>query len=205
APAGIVGALLVLAAAIAGVQNAIVHAGWAPAPSWLGTLADAVDGARPQPWWGVVGAAAAACGVWLLVLAVKPRRRTAIAVSARAVSTPAGTHAHPATGGNDSGRDSDSVAADVAADVGDEDAATTVWLRPVDAARLAGDIARAVPAVTGAAATATRKKITVTARTVDTDTAAVRTQITDALTDRLAPIAGQVRIDAAVHTDKVHR
>ncbi|WP_345603144.1 DUF6286 domain-containing protein [Tomitella cavernea] len=78
-------------------------------------------------------------------------------------------------------------------------------MRPVDAARLVGDIARAVPAVTGAAATATRKKITVTARTVDTDTAAVRTQITDALTDRLAPIAGQVRIDAAVHTDKVHR
>ncbi|WP_182358582.1 DUF6286 domain-containing protein [Tomitella gaofuii] len=80
-----------------------------------------------------------------------------------------------------------------------------MWLRPVDAARLAGDIARAVPAVTGAAATATRKKITVTARTVDADTAAVRTQITDALTDRLAPIAGQVRIDAAVHPDKVHR
>lgn len=74
----IVVALLALCTAVLAVQNAITHAGWVGAPSWAGKLASTVDGLTAQWWMLVPGAAAVVVGLWLLFLAVKPRRRTSV-------------------------------------------------------------------------------------------------------------------------------
>ena len=75
---GIILALLALGAAVLAVQNAITHAGWVGAPSWAGTIASTVDGFSAQWWMIIPGAIAVLVGLWLLVLAVKPRRRTSV-------------------------------------------------------------------------------------------------------------------------------
>ncbi len=75
---GVVLALLVLGAAVLAVQNAITHAGWVGAPSWAGTIASTFDGLSAEWWMAVPGAVAVLLGLGLLVLAVKPRRRTSV-------------------------------------------------------------------------------------------------------------------------------
>ena len=75
---GIVVSLLALGAAVLAVQNAVVHAGWVGAPSWVGEIASTVDGLTAEWWLIIPGAVAALVGLWLLVLAFKPRRRTSV-------------------------------------------------------------------------------------------------------------------------------
>lgn len=75
---GVVLALLALGGAVLAVQNAITHAGWVEAPSWIGTAASTIDGMSAEWWMIAPGAVAVLVGLWLLVLAVKPRRRTSV-------------------------------------------------------------------------------------------------------------------------------
>lgn len=164
--------LLLLAAVVLVVQNAVVHAGWVPEPSWAGTLASRVNGARPQWWWNIVGAVAALAGIALVVGALKPRRRTSIRVP----------HHDDTAGGVLT--------------------STSMWIRPVDVARFAGDAAAAADSVTHVTTKATRKKLVVTAATVDQDVDAARDRITEAVTARLAPVADELKIRVRVRTNR---
>lgn len=88
APAGAsyVGAALAVVLIVLGglgVREALVAEGWIGGQRWLAGVVDAVDGAAPASWMTVTGVAMAVLGAVLVLLAVKPRRRRAVAVESR--------------------------------------------------------------------------------------------------------------------------
>ncbi|TRW86350.1 hypothetical protein FK535_07795 [Mycolicibacterium sp. 018/SC-01/001] len=76
-------AILLAALGVVAVRDAIVGLGWASGSTWLPAVADAVDGFEAADWLTVAGVAAVLVGLALIVLALKPRRRTAVAVTAQ--------------------------------------------------------------------------------------------------------------------------
>ncbi|CDO05405.1 hypothetical protein C1S82_13210 [Mycolicibacterium cosmeticum] len=81
---GVVLAVVLLAAGVLAVREAGVTLGWITGTSWIGTALTAVDGLRSQWWMVPAGAVALAAGAWLVFSALRPRRKTAIAVDASA-------------------------------------------------------------------------------------------------------------------------
>ncbi|GAS95804.1 uncharacterized protein RMCC_2770 [Mycolicibacterium canariasense] len=81
---GVVLALVVLAAGVLAVREAGVTLGWITGTSWIGAAVTAVDGLHSQWWMVPAGAVALAAGAWLVFSALRPRRKTAIAVDASA-------------------------------------------------------------------------------------------------------------------------
>ncbi|MDQ2722185.1 MAG: alkaline shock response membrane anchor protein AmaP [Actinomycetota bacterium] len=154
ATVGVLLALGLLGAGVVGVRDGAVGAGWLHGAYWTRTAAQHVDGLSPQVWMIPVGVVLALVGVWWLLAALKPRRRTALAVQAGAA----------------------------------------VWIRPRDLAHLAATTADQVPGVTHASTSAKRRKVSVTVDTTSNDTAAVRTEVTEAVTNRLAALASAPRV-----------
>lgn len=73
---GILIALLLIGAGVVGIHDWLAGLGWISGPAWLPPALEAVDGARTAPWMLVVAVVLALVGLWLVVLALKPRRRT---------------------------------------------------------------------------------------------------------------------------------
>ncbi len=76
-------AILLAALGVVAVRDAVVGLGWASGATWLPAAADAIDGFEPVDWLTIAGVAVVLIGLLLIVLALKPRRRTAVAVSAQ--------------------------------------------------------------------------------------------------------------------------
>lgn len=79
---GIVLALLVVALGVVGLHDALVAANAVRGGSWSAAAVSAVDGTRRALWLVPVGALAVLVGLWLLLTALRPRPRTAIALRA---------------------------------------------------------------------------------------------------------------------------
>lgn len=84
--AGIVGAILslgLIAAGVVGVRDAVVAAGWIDGQMWTKTAAEWIDGLTFENWMIPVGIGLVLLGLWWLIAALKPRRKTAIPVKAQ--------------------------------------------------------------------------------------------------------------------------
>lgn len=84
--AGYVGsliALLILAAGAVALRDAAVHFGWLQGTAWTDTAVSGLDGLTYQPWMLPAGVVAILIGLWWVSAALRPRRRTALAVPAK--------------------------------------------------------------------------------------------------------------------------
>lgn len=75
-------ALLLLVAGVVALRDAGVVLGWVAGTPWVGTAITALDGLGSQWWMVPAGAGALIMGAWLVVLALRPRRKTVVAVDA---------------------------------------------------------------------------------------------------------------------------
>ncbi|MUL63008.1 hypothetical protein BOO86_00915 [Mycobacterium sp. CBMA 234] len=75
-------ALVVLIGGVVALREAGVVLGWLAGTPWIGTAATALNGLRSQWWMAPAGAGALVLGVWLVVVALRPRRKTVVAVDA---------------------------------------------------------------------------------------------------------------------------
>jgi len=81
--AATVGVLLLLGAGVVGVRDGAVGAGWLHGAYWTRSVAQHIDGLTAQVWMIPVGVVLALVGLWWVLAALKPRRRTALALQAR--------------------------------------------------------------------------------------------------------------------------
>lgn len=84
--AGYVGtliALLLLAAGVVAVRDATVFAGWLDGRPWTSTFIDWLDGLTVRWYTTPLGVLAIVIGLWWVYAALRPRRRTAVAVAAQ--------------------------------------------------------------------------------------------------------------------------
>ncbi|MFB9661156.1 DUF6286 domain-containing protein [Glycomyces mayteni] len=72
----VLGALLLLAFAALLAQHAAAARGWTSASSWLGEALAALDDREPSTWVLAGGVAAVLLGLWFLVAAFLPARRS---------------------------------------------------------------------------------------------------------------------------------
>ena len=79
---GVVLALLVVALGVVGLHDALVAADAVDGSSWSAAAVSAVDGTRRGLWLVPAGVLAVLVGLWLLLTALRPRPRTAIALRA---------------------------------------------------------------------------------------------------------------------------
>lgn len=75
-------ALIVLAVGVVALRDAGVELGFVAGTPWIATAATGLNGLRSQWWMVPVGAGVVAIGVWLVVMALLPRRKTVVAVDA---------------------------------------------------------------------------------------------------------------------------
>lgn len=80
---GLLWALLLMGLGVLGVQAALVYTGALTGTSWLTWALQRLDGLAPAAWMLPAGVAAALVGLWLLVGALRPRPRTAVALAAQ--------------------------------------------------------------------------------------------------------------------------
>ncbi|SDD47863.1 DUF6286 domain-containing protein [Glycomyces harbinensis] len=80
---GVVGALLLAGFAVFAGQHAAAARGWIDGPSWLLETVAALEDREPSIWVSVGGIAAALLGVWFLIAAFTPGRRTHLPVEGR--------------------------------------------------------------------------------------------------------------------------
>ena len=76
-------ALLILAVGVVALRDAAVHFGWLRGTAWTDTAVSGLDGLTYQPWMLPAGIVAILIGLWWVSAALRPRRRTALAVPAR--------------------------------------------------------------------------------------------------------------------------
>lgn len=79
---GAVLALVLVAVGVAGIRDALVAIGAVEGEPWIDSVVDTVDGWQPQFWLGPAGIALVLLGVWLILVALRPRSRTGVAVRA---------------------------------------------------------------------------------------------------------------------------
>ena len=80
---GLVFAVLVIALGVAGVHDALVAAGTAAGTPWIDAALKPFNNLMPNVWLVPVGVGLVLLGLWLMLTALRPRRRTAIALDAR--------------------------------------------------------------------------------------------------------------------------
>jgi hypothetical protein len=148
--AGTVVALLMLGAGVMALRDSAVSAGWLDGRPFTTTFIGWLDGLTFTWWMIPVGLLAVVVGAWCIYAALRPRRRTAVAVAAR----------------------------------------SSVWMAPADLARVATRAAETVPGVLDAHASATLRKITITAHTTAGSGAP---QIKSAVADAVLSAASIVR------------
>jgi hypothetical protein len=74
-------ALVVVTAGVVGIRDALVDLGWIGGTQWLRPTLDVLDGLTPSPWMVAVGVILGVLGIALMVVALAPRRKTAVAVA----------------------------------------------------------------------------------------------------------------------------
>ena len=79
---GAVLALVLVAVGVAGIRDALVAIGAVEGEPWIDSVVDTVDGWQPQFWLVPAGIALVLLGVWLILVALRPRSRTGVAVRA---------------------------------------------------------------------------------------------------------------------------
>lgn len=160
-PVGIVLAVAVIALGFVGIEEALTHIGVVGKPSWLEHAVAVVNGTGPQFWMVPVGILVALLGLWLILLGLKPRRRTGVALGSDA----------------------------------------SIWLRPTDVARIAGDTARHTPGVISASASATRREVRVKVSSTARGADGIREEVAAAVTDRLAALPSRPRVSVQAHIE----
>ncbi|HKV18115.1 MAG TPA: DUF6286 domain-containing protein, partial [Mycobacterium sp.] len=73
----------VIALGAIGIRDALIAVEWIGGPQWLPPVIDAVDGLAPAAWMVAAGAVLGVLGVALMLIAVLPRRRTALPLTAQ--------------------------------------------------------------------------------------------------------------------------
>jgi len=79
---GLLWSALLLGVGVIGVQAALVAAGVLNGTAWLTWVIQQVDGLAPAGWMLPVGVVLVLFGLWLLLTALRPRPRTAVALTA---------------------------------------------------------------------------------------------------------------------------
>ncbi len=79
---GLLWSALLLGVGVVGVQAALVAAGVLTGTAWLTWVIQQVDGLAPAGWMVVAGVVLVLLGLWLLLTALRPRPRTAVALTA---------------------------------------------------------------------------------------------------------------------------
>lgn len=79
---GLLWSALLLGVGVVGVQAALVAAGVLNGTAWLTWVIQQVDGLAPAGWMLPVGVVLVLLGLWLLLTALRPRPRTAVALTA---------------------------------------------------------------------------------------------------------------------------
>ncbi|MHA3021339.1 DUF6286 domain-containing protein [Mycobacterium sp. BMJ-28] len=79
---GVALALISLVAGVVALREAGVVLGWVAGTPWIGTAVNAIHGVHSQWWMMPAGAGVLAIGAWLVFSALRPRRKTAVAVDA---------------------------------------------------------------------------------------------------------------------------
>ncbi|WP_061007355.1 DUF6286 domain-containing protein [Mycolicibacterium mucogenicum] len=75
-------ALVVMLGGAVSLREAGIELGWVDGAPWIGAAITALNGLRSQWWMVPAGAVALILGLWLVVVAVRPRRKTVVAVDA---------------------------------------------------------------------------------------------------------------------------
>ena len=75
-------ALIVMCGGAVSLREAGVELGWVAGTPWIGTAVTALNGLRSQWWMVPAGVVALLLGAWLVFVAVRPRRKTVVAVDA---------------------------------------------------------------------------------------------------------------------------
>ncbi len=81
APWAVLLALVVLALGVVGIRDALIAAGAFGGSSWTKNTANAIDGLTARTWMVPAGIGLAVLGLWWLLAALKPRKRTEISLS----------------------------------------------------------------------------------------------------------------------------
>lgn len=81
APVAVLLAVLVMALGVVGVRDALVAAGALGGSLLTARTADAIDGLGPEGWMLPVGVVLALVGMWWVLAALRPRRRTELPLS----------------------------------------------------------------------------------------------------------------------------
>ncbi len=79
---GLLWSALLLGVGVVGVQAALVAAGVLTGTAWLTWVIQQVDGLAPAGWMVAAGVVLVLLGLWLLLTALRPRPRTAVALTA---------------------------------------------------------------------------------------------------------------------------
>lgn len=79
---GVALALVLLAAGVLALREAGVALGWIAGTSWISGAAAMVDGLHSQWWMVPAGVTTAVVGTWMVFAALRPRRKTVVAVDA---------------------------------------------------------------------------------------------------------------------------
>lgn len=79
---GIIFSLMLIAAGVVALHDALTYAGAVDAQPWLTRAASTLNGRSSGLWMIVVAVVVALLGLWLVILAVKPRRSTALRLDA---------------------------------------------------------------------------------------------------------------------------
>jgi hypothetical protein len=75
-------ALIMLSVGVVALRDSAVSAGWFEGRLWISAVIEWIDGLTFQWWMIPVGIAAIIIGLWWVYAALRPRRRTAVAVDA---------------------------------------------------------------------------------------------------------------------------
>ena len=81
APWAVLLALVVLALGVVGIRDALIAAGAFGGSSWTTNTANAIDGLTARTWMIPAGIGLAVLGLWWLLAALKPRKRTEISLT----------------------------------------------------------------------------------------------------------------------------
>jgi len=80
---GLILAVLVVGLGVVGIHDALVAAGTVNGTPWIDAAVKPLNQLTPALWLVPVGVALVLLGLWLVLTALRPRRRTAIALVAR--------------------------------------------------------------------------------------------------------------------------